>query len=241
MIFIKNANKGFGDSQVILDVCIDVPTGSICAIVGPSGCGKSTLLNIACGLETLDSGDVEIATDSKPGYMLQDPLLLPWRNIEENSTLGMEVAKGEKPSSEVLKTYFDAVELWHDRSKYPSMVSGGMKQRVALVRTLLLCPRVLLLDEPFSSLDFDIKLKVQKFLLEYHRQNDTTILWVTHDIEDAIALSDQIIVLSAKPALVKARLDIDFEIPERNPIEARKSIRFLKYLNNDEPASLHSN
>lgn len=244
MIAVSHAQKSFGDKHVFDNLSLCVPPHSIYAIVGPTGCGKSTLLNLIARLDALDSGIITASSPSRPGYMMQDPFLLPWRNLEENATLGIEVALGTKPRQANVRSYFQAVELWDDRLKYPPMASGGMKQRVALLRTLFLQPTLLLMDEPFTGLDFDIKLKVQSFLLAYRQRHDTTILWVTHDIEDAIAISDNVIVLSDKPTRVKAEFHIDLGLASPNPVEARKTAAFrdyfadiwdqLKYLDNGD-------
>ncbi|NTW88535.1 MAG: ATP-binding cassette domain-containing protein [Desulfobulbaceae bacterium] len=244
MISISSANKGFDGSRVLDKLSFDVNLNSICAVVGPSACGKSTILNLICGLDQLDSGNISLPEGNSIGYMMQEPMLLPWRTLEENATLGVEV-KDTVGSSEVdVEAYFKNVGLAPDRMKYPSTASGGMKQRVALLRTLLLKPDILLLDEPFSSLDFDIKLKVQKFLLRQQAELGSTILWVTHDIEDAIAISDRVVILSDKPAKVKSIIDIDLHANNRSPVEARKSLKFrdyflaiceqLKYLDNGD-------
>ena len=176
---------------------------------------------------------------------MQDNLLLPWRTLTENALLGEEIINGKRLETNILLDhYFQAFELEQFKESYPHASSGGMRQRVALIRTLLVNPSLLLLDEPFSNLDFDIKLKIQRFLLNYQEQNGTTILLVTHDIEDAIGLSDRVIVLSDKPATIKAEIPIDLDIAMRDPVEARKSPKFreyfiqiwdeLKYLNNHE-------
>jgi len=242
MITVSNVTKRYGQSTIIDNLCFDVRPNSICAIVGPTACGKSTLLNIIGGLDPLDSGSISDVPNSSIGYMLQDSLLLPWRTLEENVTLGTEIRKNTKPNVETVQLYLENVELWTDRLKYPAEASGGMMQRAAFVRTLLLQTELLLLDEPFSSLDFDIKLKVQRFLLKLQSESRSTILWVTHDIEDAIAISDKIIVLSNKPSEVKAVIDVDLGSATRKPIEARRTPRFreifsdilnhLKYLDN---------
>ena len=244
MISIVSANKGFDGAPVLEKLSFDVNLKSICAVVGPSACGKSTILNLICGLDQLDSGDISVPVGNSIGYMMQEPMLLPWRTLEENATLGVEV-KDTVGSSEVdVEEYFKNVGLAPDRMKYPSTASGGMKHRVARVRTLLLKPDILLLDEPFSSLDFDIKLKVQKFLLKQQTELGSTILWVTHDIEDAIAISDRVVILSDKPSKVKSIIDIDLHANKRSPVEARKSLKFrdyfsevceqLKYLDNGD-------
>ncbi len=229
MIAVTDVQKSFDGGQVLASISFEVRPHTICAIVGPTACGKSTLLNLIARLDVADAGTIHSQASAQPGYMMQDDLLLPWRTLEENAALGAEIARGAKPSSKELASCFQPLGLWNERSKYPAMASGGMKQRTALARTLLLQRALLLLDEPFSSLDFDIKLKVQKFLLEYQARCCTTILWVTHDIEDAIAISDEVVVLSDKPARVKAQVSIDLGTAKRSPVEARGSHKFRDY------------
>ncbi len=238
-------------SRVLVGVNFAVPLTHITAIVGPSGCGKTTLLNLVAKLDQPDHGSIVVATGGKVGYMMQDPLLLPWRTLAENALLGVEVASGRSLESRVLmEKYFAAFDLAGAQATYPQASSGGMKQRVALIRTLATVPSVLLLDEPFSSLDFDVKLKIQRYLIDYHENRGTTILLVTHDIEDAIALSDEVIVFWGRPATVKAIIPIDLGLGKRDPIEARKSPRFteyftriwdeIKYLDEeDRPTAIH--
>jgi NitT/TauT family transport system ATP-binding protein len=246
-IQISDISKSFGATKVLSNISLVVDDNQIISIVGPSGCGKTTLLNILAHLETYETGSVEIQLkDSNPiGYMMQDAQLLPWRTLVENALLGNEIVRN-KDSKEIerIDYFFEAFDLTEYKNSYPIIASGGMKQRVALIRTLLIKPSLLLLDEPFSNLDFDIKLKIQKFLLNFYSRNKTTILLVTHDIEDAIALSDKVIVLSDKPTTIKKEIPIDLGISKRDPVEARKSPKFreyfiqiwdeLKYLNNDD-------
>lgn len=227
-VTVTRLAKAYGAVKVLRDVTFSISSRGVVAIVGPSGCGKTTLLNVISGLDSADAGST--TSDGTIGYMLQDPLLLTWRTLAENGMLGIELTAGRNSeSSTCLKDYFEAFDLGDAMSNYPSESSGGMKQRVALIRTLLAMPSILLLDEPFSSLDFDVKLKVQRHLIDYQRRREATILLVTHDIEDAIALSDEVIVLSNKPAHVRAVIPIDLGLTERNPIEARKSPLFAQY------------
>jgi NitT/TauT family transport system ATP-binding protein len=245
-IKINNITKSFGNQSIFYKLSFVVNIHEIVTIVGPSGSGKTTLLNIISKIEKPDDGNIIYSLGSKIGFMMQEPPLLPWRNLEENAVLGIEVAKiTNHDTKKYLSYYFDIFDLEDYKRSYPGASSGGMKQRVALIRTLLLNPDILLLDEPFSNLDFDIKLKIQRYLLEYQRQQGTTIILVTHDIEDAIALSDRVIVFSDKPTSIKADIPIDLRLPQRDPVEARKSHRFrdyfvriwdeLKYLDNHEP------
>jgi len=217
-----------GRLLVLKGLSIHCETGQITSIVGPSGCGKTTLLNVLAGLDSQDNGSVTV--EGKVGYMMQDALLLPWRTLAENASLGVEVINGgTRHNREVLNKYLSAFDLSQFSGIYPGAASGGMKQRVALIRTLLTQPSVMLLDEPFTSLDFDVKLKIQRFLIDYHMKHSTTLLIVTHDIEDAIALSDTVVVLSDRPATVKTVIPIDIGFARHDPIQARKSPLFTEY------------
>jgi len=211
-----------------IDLCLR--PNQVCALVGPSGCGKSTLLNVISGLEEPTTGSVEKTVSLRIGYMMQDALLLPWRTLIQNASLGAEIQNGETHHScDDLHELFEKVGLKGFENHYPSTASGGMKQRVALVRTLVTRPECALLDEPFSSLDFDVKIRVQRILLDFLRQRRMSALLVTHDIEDAIALSDEIVVLSNRPAKVGATIAVELGIERRDPVEARKSADFPKY------------
>ena len=161
--------------------------------------------------------------------MMQDAVLLAWRNVRENARLSVELASPNVDYESKLSQWLDRFGLSGDENKSPAELSGGMRQRVALIRTLLPEPKALLLDEPFTSLDFEMKLGVQRGLLAYHQEHRSAVLLVTHDIEDAIALADKVIVLGGHPATVRAELDIDLGLAEKDPVEARKSPRFPEY------------
>jgi len=175
--------------------------------------------------------------------MMQDSLLLPWRTLEHNATLGCEITGGKPWDARTVAELFGTFGLAPFRHHLPDTASAGMRQRVALIRTLLLGSNVLLLDEPFSNLDYDIKLLVQRYLLNYQRTAEATICLVTHDIDDAIALSDRVVILSDQPTTVKAELSIGLGLTDKDPVKARKSDRFrdyfveiishLKYLNDN--------
>jgi NitT/TauT family transport system ATP-binding protein len=232
MITVENVSKSFGNNQVIDAISLAVASSTFVALVGPTGCGKTTLLNLLAGLDTPDSGHIGISPTNHiaAGYMMQDHLLLPWRTLSENAILGTEVLTGRNTqAAKTVHDYFQAFDLGGHEDTYPNTASGGMKQRVALIRTLLLSASTLLLDEPFSNLDFDIRLKIQRQLISYQRERKTTILLVTHDIEDAIALAHRVIVLSDRPATVKADILIELGIERRDPVDARKSKRFSEY------------
>jgi len=213
-----------GETQAIKNISFDVSDGEFVSIVGPSGCGKSTLLSILCGLLKPSFGNVYIKEGSKTGYMLQKDHLFEWRTIFSNACLGLEVQKNLDCNTklavhELLKKY----GLEQCCNCYPSQLSGGMRQRAALIRTLATKPDILFLDEPFSALDYQSRLNVSEDISGIIRSEKKTAVLVTHDISEAIALSDRVIVLSKRPAVIKAEFKIDIQ---GNP---RFSPKFREY------------
>jgi NitT/TauT family transport system ATP-binding protein len=222
---------------VIGDLSMTLDSGQIVSIVGPSGCGKTTLLNTLCGLLTPDSGRVSwygqeiTGQPQNVGYMLQKDLLLPWRTALGNVMLGLEirgVAAGEARDSS--HAMLDQLGLHGFADHYPSTLSGGMRQRVALARTLVNEPAVLLLDEPFASLDFQNKLLIESDTAKLVREGGRSLLLITHDIEEAVSLADRVIVLSKRPTRVKAVYDIALGIERTDMMAARDSRDFSKYV-----------
>ena len=219
-----------GEIVALTNINFKVNKGEFVSIIGPSGCGKSTLLSIISGLESKTSGKVYI--DGKVGYMLQKDNLLEWRTIYNNVMLGLEIQKNDteenkKYVEELLKKY----GLYEFKDKYPTQLSGGMRQRVALIRTLAIRPNILLLDEAFSALDYQTRLMVTDDIYKILKNENITALMVTHDISEAISMSDRVIVLSKRPATVKNIYDIDFEIEDRTPLNCRESHKFSEYFN----------
>ena len=202
------------------------------------GCGKSTILSIIAGLEKASSGNLYIEGKKVPsgtfstkiGYMLQKDSLLEWRTILNNVLLGLEIQKKRTPENDsyvigLLKKY----GLFEFKDKYPMQLSGGMRQRVALIRTLAVKPKILLLDEAFSALDYQTRLMVTKDIYDILKQEKITTLMVTHDISESISMSDRIIVLSHRPGSVKNITKIKFDMENRNPLLCRESSKFSKY------------
>lgn len=231
-IRLENVSKAFYSSkdytEVLNNINIEVKEGQIVAIVGPSGCGKSTLLNLISGLIKPDSGKVIV--EGKIGYMFQKDNLFEWRNVYKNITIGPEIKhikENEQEIDEILKKY----GLFDFKYYYPKELSGGMRQRVALIRTLILKPDILLLDEPFSSLDYQSKIIVQDDIYKIIKEEKKTTIMVTHDITEAIAMADVIYVLTSRPSTIKKKFDIDLDIDknEKTPLNARKSIKFQEY------------
>ena len=215
-------------TNVLKDISFKVNQGEIVAIVGPSGCGKTTLLNLISGLIKPDDGNILI--HGKIGYMFQKDNLFEWRNVYKNITLGLEINKKEINKSkidEILKKY----GLYEFKDFYPKQLSGGMRQRVALIRTLILNPDILLLDEPFSSLDYQSKIIVQEDIYKIIKESKKTTLIVTHDISEAIALADYVYVLSKRPSTIKAKHKINLNIDNKTPLKVRNSVKFKEYFN----------
>ena len=231
---IKNICKNYqaknGEIEALKNISIDVNKGEFISIIGPSGCGKSTLLSIISGLESKTSGEIYI--NGKIGYMLQKDNLLEWRTIYNNVLLGLEIQKNitsenKKYVEELLKKY----GLYEFKDKYPTQLSGGMRQRVALIRTLAIRPNILLLDEAFSALDYQTRLMVTEDVYKILKNENITALMVTHDISEAISMSDRVVVLSKRPATLKNVHEIDFEMDNRTPLNCRESPKFSKYFN----------
>ena len=239
---VKNVSKKYqnkeGEVLALHDINLRVNEGEFVSIIGPSGCGKSTLLSIIAGLENKTSGEIYIEGEkvegisSKIGYMLQRDCLLEWRSILSNTMFGLEI-KGKKDKEakyyveELLKKY----DLYDFKDKYPSELSGGMRQRVALIRTLAVKPKILLLDEAFSALDYQTRIMVTNDIYSILRKEGITAIIVTHDISEAISMSDRVVVLKARPGSVKNIHKVDFGIENRNPINCRESPKFSQYFN----------
>jgi NitT/TauT family transport system ATP-binding protein len=219
---------------VLENINLHVQPGEFVSIIGPSGCGKSTLFNILAGLLEHDRG--RIALDGREvehlrgrvGYMLQRDLLMPWRTVLDNVVVGVEVQGWSRARAvEGAREYLARFGLLEFQDRYPKELSGGMRQRVALARTLLPDPDILLLDEPFSALDYQTRLYLEGMLVEAASRQGKTVILVTHDIDEAIALSQRIYVLSARPGRVKSEQRI--ELDTRSPLEARHDSRFAGY------------
>lgn len=199
-----------GEVEALRDVSFDVQEGEFCSIVGPSGCGKSTLLSALAGLEPLTGGRVELKGEPvcgpsrKVGFMPQRDQLFEWRSIWGNVTLGLTVRGENTPQRQAHVRSCWSATAADFAQKRPSQLSGGMRQRCALIRTLAAQPKVLLLDEPFSALDYQTRLAVSADIYRIIRQEGKTALLVTHDISEAISLSDRVVVLSHRPAVVKS-------------------------------------
>lgn len=227
-----------GETPALCDINFQVNEGEFISIVGPSGCGKSTLLSLLCGLLKPESGNIrfkgETISDKNRlsiGYMLQHDHLFEWRSVQKNILLGLEIqrklsADTKAEADELLKTY----GLFDFKDARPSQLSGGMRQRAALIRTLLLHPDLLLLDEPFSALDYQTRLQVGDDIGSIIKKSGKTAILVTHDLSEAVSLGDRILVLTPLPANVKSILPTDFS-KELSPLERRNTSQFKDYFN----------
>jgi NitT/TauT family transport system ATP-binding protein len=229
---LKKVSKRYqaknGEVEALSNISFSVKEGEFVSIIGPSGCGKSTLLSIIAGLEPKTEGDIQI--DGNTGYMLQKDSLLEWRSIYDNVLFGLEIGhkktkENEAYVLELLKKY----GLYEFKDKYPTQLSGGMRQRAALIRTLAIKPNILLLDEAFSALDYQTRIMVTNDIFQILKNENITAVIVTHDISEAISMSDRVVVLSKRPATVKSIHNIEFEMDNRNPINCRESPKFSKY------------
>jgi NitT/TauT family transport system ATP-binding protein len=221
-----------GETLALSHISFEVKKGEFLAIVGPSGCGKSTLLSIIAGLIAPELGEIELPDkeNTKIGYMLQHDHLLDWRTIYKNVLLGPEINRTLTPEKEeyALKLLTD-YGLYRFRNKRPGELSGGMKQRAALIRTMMMDPELLLLDEPFSALDYQTRLLVSADIGSIIKESKKTAILVTHDLSEAISLADRIIVLSKRPATIKSCLDIKLTILDDGPLAARNAPEFKDY------------
>lgn len=239
---VKNVGKRYqnkeGEILALKNISFRANEGEFVSVIGPSGCGKSTLFSIIAGLEEKTEGEIYIENEKiqgispKIGYMLQRDCLLEWRTILSNTLFGLEI-KGIKSEEniayveELLKKY----NLYEFRNKYPSELSGGMRQRAALIRTLAVKPKLLLLDEAFSALDYQTRIMVTNDIYAILRKENITTIMVTHDISEAISMADRVLVLSKRPGSIKDIHKINFEMENRNPINCRESPKFSQYFN----------
>ncbi|MDU3367791.1 ABC transporter ATP-binding protein, partial [Clostridioides difficile] len=215
IVEVKNINMNFytkeGELEVLKDVNFNLKEGEILTLLGPSGSGKSTILNILTNLLKPTSGDIKITGNI--GYMFQKDNLLEWRNIMDNITIGLEIqGKKDKKSLDRVESLLKTYGLWDFRSMYPKELSGGMRQRVALIRTLSVNPDILLLDEPFSALDYQTRLLVCDDVYSIIKNENKSTILVTHDIGEAISISDKVAILSKRPATIKNIYDIELNM-----------------------------
>ena len=233
IVQVKNLSMNFytkeGELEVLKDMNFSLNKGEILTLLGPSGCGKSTILNILTNLLKPTEGEVQINGDI--GYMFQKDNLLEWRNIIDNITIGLEIQNKKTPEAlENVENLLKIYGLWDFKNMYPKELSGGMKQRVSLIRTLSVNPDILLLDEPFSALDYQTRLLVSDDVYKIIRNEKKSAILVTHDISEAISMSDKVAVLSTRPTTVKNIYDIDIrKNQDLTPLQTRKVSKFQEY------------
>lgn len=239
---LTNVNYAYhcpeGETTALVDISFRVERGDFVAVIGPSGCGKSTLLSIIAGLLKPESGSVKIfgktlkENSVNIGYMLQKDYLLEWRNIYKNILLGLEIqhsltAESKNYAKDLLSQY----GLSQFENSRPSELSGGMRQRAALIRTLVLEPDFLLLDEPFSALDYQTRLTVGDDIGQIIKKEKKTALLVTHDLSEAVSLANKIIILTKRPAHIDKIVPLTFNLKEDTPLHRRNAPEFKTYFN----------
>ncbi|WP_062354806.1 ABC transporter ATP-binding protein [Bacillus kwashiorkori] len=231
LYFSKNSK-----TTALMDISLSIEEGEFVSLIGPSGCGKSTLLSIIAGLISPTVGKVVIEGETvqenkkQIGYMLQQDYLFPWKTIKENILLGLKI-NGKLTAEKTTQSLQLLAEIGLSgvEEQFPTQLSGGMRQRVALVRTLATNPKLLLLDEPFSALDYQTKLKLEDLVFEILKQYKKTALLVTHDIGEAIAMSDRIILMSKGPGTIFKVFTIPDELKQLTPFEARNHPNYNEY------------
>jgi NitT/TauT family transport system ATP-binding protein len=237
---IENLRKVYSTKKeevvAIKDVSLTIPEGKFVSIVGPSGCGKSTFLHIVGGFIEKSTGKVKVRGKEveKPGpdrgMMFQESALFPWLNVFDNVAWGLDIqGVAKKERNEIVEKYLKLVRLWDFRNQLPSQLSGGMRQRVSLARILAFDPEVLLMDEPFGALDAQTREEMQVELLRIWSESKKSVLFVTHDIEEAVFLSDTVVVFSGRPAVISEVIDIKF--PRPRDLNLYKTAEFREYRN----------
>lgn len=230
---VNKLNKTYhtlkNETKTLDDVSFSIDKGDFISIVGPSGCGKSTILSILNGLINKSSGEIKIKNNITMAYMLQDDCLLPFKTILENCLIGLEINKKlNKENKEYVIDLLNTYGLGDFLNSYPNNLSGGMRQRVALIRTLAMNPDILLLDEALSALDYQSRLAISDDLYKIIKQEGKTAIMVTHDIGEAISMSNKVIVLTKRPAKVKNIYEIKYS-NRSTPMNNRNSKEFSKY------------
>lgn len=217
---VNNLSHVFGKLKVIEDISFDVKSGEVVCVLGPSGCGKTTMLRIIAGLMAVRHGRIRCCGESLSnrqdiGVVFQEPRLLPWRTAAGNVALPFELAGNRTAGSEtgLVGKALDIVNLSDFKNSYPHQLSGGMRQRVSLARALVTNPRILLMDEPLTGLDVTTREELQEEIIRIWRDKKMSLLWVTHDPEEAVFMADRVIVLSKRPTTIKTILHISIPRP----------------------------
>jgi len=242
VVSLKNVSLKYysleGETHAVNDISFSVKEGEFIGIVGPSGCGKTTILSLIAGLikptrgQVIVDGKIVEGPSTDVGYMLQQDHLFEWRTILQNVLLGLEIhGKVNQETKEKVERLLETYGLGEFKNHYPDQLSGGMRQRAALIRTLAVDPKILLLDEPFSALDYQTRLAISDEVSTIIRKEGKTALLVTHDISEAISMSDKVIVLSKRPATIKSIHEIRLTCEKDNPINRRQAPEFREYFN----------
>jgi len=233
LLALSGVSKTFGDTVALAPTDLSIAEGSFVSVVGPSGCGKSTLFNLIAGLLTPDDGAIAIngsnvvGSTGHVGYMLQKDLLVPWRTVLDNITMVARLTRSVTDEDRVQATAIaERYGLGDFLNHYPKALSGGMRQRVAFMRTLVTPHPLLLLDEPFGALDAQTRLEMQQWLLDVWRESGRTVLFITHDVDEAIFLSDRIIVMSPRPGRIVA--DLANPIPRPRDFDSLTTQAFVE-------------
>ncbi|ERJ13047.1 ABC transporter ATP-binding protein [Haloplasma contractile] len=234
IIKLSDVTKSFEALDVLDKINIEIKKNSFVSIIGPSGCGKSTIFKLLTKLNLEYSGDIHIYGhriqdyEGKVGYMPQKDLLLPWKSIYANVTLPLTIKRDHSVSEDEIDNLIELFGLKGFEKSFPHQLSGGMRQRAALLRTMLMGEEILLLDEPFGAIDSINRLKLQKWLLKVFEKTHKTIMFITHDIDEAILLSNQVYVLSDRPATVVEKLDIEFSQPRDEQLLTTENFNYYK-------------
>lgn len=207
-ILLNNISKSFDNMEILKDITIHVNKGELVSILGPSGSGKSTIFNILTNIIKADSGEAKV--NGEVSYMYQKDMMVPWKKVIDNIGISLVFkGKSKKEAREEVEKHINTFGLESFQYKYPSQLSGGMKQRANFLKTYLTSNDIMLLDEPFGALDSITRRKLQQWLMNLTKEMNSTILFITHDIEEAILLSDRIYVISEKPAVIKGEIVVN--------------------------------
>jgi NitT/TauT family transport system ATP-binding protein len=240
-LFANGISKSFSTPgtdtslKVLEDIRFHIMEGEFVSILGPSGCGKSTFLNILAGFEDSDSGKVACCGDPvkapspQRAVVFQSPVLFPWLSVKNNILYGLKLRKqGKKGTEDIASSYIKAVGLDGFEDYYPSQLSGGMQQRAALARALVLRPKVLLMDEPFASLDAQTRYSMQQLLLRLWEEYRHTVVFITHDVEEALLMSDRICIMSKRPGTIIEEMPVPFARPRPLSLTGSREFSMLK-------------
>ena len=216
VVEVKNISKSFGRLQVLQEMSLYLASGEIVCLLGPSGCGKSTLFRIMAGLEGVDKGRIDINSDMRTGYVFQHPRLLPWKTVEANLKFVQSNYLKPDRARKIREKLLDLNGLGNFKKSFPAQLSGGMKQRLEIIRGLSIWPDLLLMDEPFKSVDTQMKVNLREMILRFSEIQNLSIFLITHDPEEAVLMADRIYILSGKPGKIREEYKISIPQSERS-------------------------